>query len=58
MEIQWDFGMEESEFMSLPLLDMFGYSDPLYGSLDILPIQDSSTLMQGKYVCTHIIICS
>lgn len=46
--------MEESEFMSFPLLDMFGYSDRLYGSLDILPTQDNSTLMQGKiYMHTH-----
>ncbi|KAK1359821.1 RWP-RK domain-containing protein [Heracleum sosnowskyi] len=48
-EIQWNF---ESELNDIPLMDMFGiYSDPLYGSLDILPTQN--TLMQGDYFCTY-----
>lgn len=47
-EIQWNFGMHESDFTDIPLMDMFGiYSDPLYASLDILPTQN--TLMQGNY---------
>ncbi|KAK1364154.1 hypothetical protein POM88_039715 [Heracleum sosnowskyi] len=29
MAIHWDFGMPESEVMSIQLLDMFGYNDPL-----------------------------
>ncbi|KAK1357725.1 RWP-RK domain-containing protein [Heracleum sosnowskyi] len=49
-EIQWDFGMPESEFVSFPLLHMFGYSDPLYASSDIVPAHDNSTLMQGDYL--------
>ncbi|WOG99577.1 hypothetical protein DCAR_0518930 [Daucus carota subsp. sativus] len=45
--VQWDFGMQESEkFTSFPLLDMFEYSDPLYASLDIVPAEENTTLMQ------------
>lgn len=47
-EIQWNFGMHETEFNDIQLMDMFGiYSDPLFASLDILPTQN--TLMQGNY---------
>ncbi|KAK1379870.1 hypothetical protein POM88_026614 [Heracleum sosnowskyi] len=49
MAIHWDFGMPESEVMSFQLLDMFGYNDPLYASLDIVPTQDYCTFMQGDY---------